>query len=174
MGLFQTPQAIVPASIGGMTLIASISWASVTNFTSIPQTYKDLRVIVRAFRPTTDNRTIAFRYNGDANDSRYFLANYQTDNNSATSFNNSYHPLVNTDNTTVNGIDCIDIFDYTNTSTWKISQILSVANNPTTTTQLQAQKTMGIYNQTPAITSIGFEGLASSIAGGTALLYGVS
>jgi hypothetical protein len=49
-----------------------------------------------------------------------------------------------------------------------------VANNPTTTTQLQAQKTMGIYNQTPAITSIGFEGLASSIAGGTALLYGVS
>ena len=67
----------------------------------------------------------------------------------------------------------IDIYDYTNTSTWKIARTSIIANHKTTPTNMNMGQINHAYNQTSAISSIEIYTDATSFSG-TALLYGVS
>jgi hypothetical protein len=158
---------------GSMTLISSttLSGTSVT-LSSIPQTYKDLRLIFRNWLPASD-QSLNFRFNGDTN-TRYrsFLAA-----TGSGTFNQSYGQLSEaTDNASSQGLVDSIIPDYTNSTTRKGVFSFYNVNNETTNADIYIGQTITAYNQTAAITSLTFFNGSGSTAftSGTVLLYGVN
>ena len=153
---------------GGTTLTGS----SIT-ISSIPGTYKNLQLIVRAPKPASDAASFYMRINGDTN-TRY---EYHLDNRySGSSYGSSLIVLTeNLDNTTANGLIHMDFYDYANTETTKQGWGFGLTNNSTNpTTQYNFQLTGWTYNQTAAITSIVLYPSTGNWTSGTAFLYGVS
>lgn len=179
-GQYLTVSGGVPAwaaiSAGGMTLISTttLTGSSVT-LSSIPQTYRNLYVVVRNFDTTVDYNDIMFRFNGDTTANRHReIQNGTTTQGNAQAFNatrigtNAF-----SDDTVVNGLTTILFEDYANTTTWKKAYAESLQADPNTPTSFQHYLGYGYYNQTDAITSLDFFPQAGSFAGGTLLLYGV-
>jgi hypothetical protein len=167
------PQWTTPSS-GGMTLISTttLTGASIS-LTSIPSTYRNLRLVVRNWRPVDDAKGLFLRFNGDSGANRHtqqkvFEASAQTF--AGTSIDTGY----GTDNTTDSGIVVIDFPDYANTSTWKYCQIISFVSNETTVTSYNYRNIFGAYNQTGAISSLTLFPETGNFNAGTALLYGVA
>jgi len=168
------PQWISFAS-GGMTLIntggTTLTGASVT-ISSIPATYKDLQLIVREFKPATDGQDMRLRFNGDSA-TRY--AARDTSTSSGTAFNLAQIDLTKSqDNSVATGLTAVTIYDYANTTTWKMGYYKSVTVDSTTTTSFQYQFEDFLYNQTPAINSITLLPGTGNFTSGTAFLYGVN
>jgi hypothetical protein len=166
------PEWATPAATGGMTLISTttLTGASVT-LSSIPQTYKDLKIIVRNFKPANDGEVLDMRMNSDstANRHRDGLAG-----GGVNTFNTTRFYLgAAQDNSVATGLTEIDIPDYTNTTTWKWMQAIVFNVDSTTTTSVSFNPTWGVYNQTAAITSLDFFPNAGNFTSGTILLYGV-
>jgi hypothetical protein len=160
---------------GGMVLISTttLSGASVS-LTSIPQTYKNLYIVLRNFLPATDNQYPFLRLNGDSGANRYRTGIWAASGFGVT-FNGTEVQLeAGQDNGTSQSLLNIDIFDYTNSTTWKMVRAHSVTNNATTTTQLNYGNIMAYYNQTAAITSIDILSGSGNMTSGTCLLYGVA
>jgi hypothetical protein len=159
------------ASGGGMTLLASGSLTgSAVNLTSISGTYRDLKLYVRNFAPVNDNFGLSFRFNNDSN-TRYYMGGPVTGG----VFNaSSMEMSPGCDNTVSQGLIVYEIPDYANTSTWKIIQSLPAVNNATTTTQLNLDPRLGVYNQTGAITEINMFVASGNLSAGTYALYGVN
>jgi hypothetical protein len=170
-----------PAS-GGMTLLSTttLSGTSIT-LSSIPSTYRNLYIVIRNYLPATDNSSILLRFNGDAA-TRYAEVQASV-SSSGNSFGASYYKVnTGTDNAVASGITTISIPDYANTTTWKFTVTDEVNPNPSSPTNLNYKRNVGIYNQTAAISSIGLGCENPSIGGfgsgsytsGTVLLYGVN
>jgi hypothetical protein len=158
---------------GGMTLISTttLTGSSVT-LSSIPQTYNNLQLIVRSFRPSVDGNDLLLRVNGDSGANRHTTG--QDNAGDALTFDQSYWQVARgQDNGTDNNLAYVQILDYTNTATRKIGQITSVSNNQTTTTNFNFVNNSVFFNQTPAITSLVLLVGTGSFTSGTALLYGV-
>ena len=158
---------------GGMTLISTttLTGASVT-LSSIPQTYKDLKLVIRNFLPTTNSAAFQWRINGDSTSNRYtsqfgtFALN--------TAFSQSSNNIGYANSSSVGtGILDIQFFDYTNTTTWKMMICTELDVDPTNTANFAyAPAGFNAYNQTSAISSLTL--LATGgFTSGTALLYGV-
>lgn len=166
------PSWATPSS-GGMTLISTttLTGASVT-LSSIPQTYNDLRLVIREFKPATDAQQGRMYINGDSGANRY-RATQLTNANS--SFVDNFVDLITSpnDNSVATGLSIIDIPDYTNTTTWKITNIVSLAVNETTTTNFNLNVRWAVYNQIAAISSLVLFPSSGNWTSGTALLYGV-
>ena len=167
------PSWATPTS-GSMTLISTTTLSSTqVNLTSIPTTYNDLKLVIRNFKPTTDSRRILMQLNGDTN-ARYNNTGW-TDSSNFT-FGNAQIDVITpvNDNINANGLTIVDIFDYTNTTTWKTLLSFGIGNDATTSTNHNTKFTAGFYNQTAAITQINlFINSSDTFAGGTVLLYGV-
>ena len=161
-----------PASSGGMTLISTttLTGASVT-LSSIPATFNHLQVVVRSFQPSNDGR-IHMRFNNDTN-TRYFTS--QSNNLfSGSAYNLTFFEISNgQDNAVDDSSMVINIFDYTNTTTWKLLNASSLTNNGTTNTSLNYSFNMGAFNQTGAIDRLDFFPQSGTFTTGTILLYGV-
>jgi hypothetical protein len=162
---------------GGMTSLAtgSLSGASIT-ISSISGSYKDLVVIVRNFKPASDNTGMLIRFNSDSNANRYADSSGPGD---VAGFNitfNADRAIIYgpNDNSAANGLQQIIIPDYANTSTWKFFTTKSMTNNATTTTNLNYTKMFGAYNQTGAITAITLLPDSGNFTSGDYILYGVS
>jgi hypothetical protein len=161
-----------PAGGGGMTLISTttLTSSSVT-LSSIPTTYKNLQLIVRNYKPSVDGNGFQIRVNADSGANRHY-SGYAFQNINQ-SFNATLWIIGGPDNVEDNGLMVVDIWDYTNTTTWKIASTFSIRNHETAGTNLTMEQSHHAYNQTTAITS-----LVLSVSGGTftgtALLYGVS
>lgn len=155
---------------GGMTLIGSttLSGSSVT-IGSIPATYKDLRIVVRDFQPSTNGRALRLQLNG-VTGSNY---NNVSDNTSSRAFAETYFTADLDHNSTGDGLTVFDIPDYANTSTWKSIDMFEIVKNASTPANAGIAKRYGAFNQTGAISSVT---LLSSVTlnGGTALVYGVA
>ena len=163
------------APSGGMTLISTTTLSgSSVSLTSIPQTYNNLQLVIKNFKPATDTTGLNIRYNEDSASNRHaVLRTYgQT---VAQSFNSTSLTVlfVNNDNVVDSGFGVIDFFDYKNTTSWKISRILTIGVDSTTTTQFTSETAVGLYNQTAAITSFSIFPSSGNFTSGTALLYGV-
>ena len=162
---------------GGMTLISTttLSGSSIT-LTSIPQTYKDLRIIVRNFRPSTATNRYNMRVNGDTN-TRYKKDLYlATAPNNNITFSGTSWELEDRAATSTGASEAYGDFtlpDYTNTTTWKMIWGFSFVNNSTTSTNFNFNNYMSIYNQTPAITSLDIFASTGTFTSGEVLLYGV-
>lgn len=175
MGIFQTPQALVPAEFtsGGMTLISTttLSGASVT-LSSIPQTYNSLYLVIRSFLPANNNAQLLMRFNGDSNANRHrSMLNTGTSYEAQTSFNATSVTLDSfSSNSASTNLTGITIPNYTNTTTWKMADIVSVSSP---NTNFILRNAAGLYNQTSAITSLVFFPDSGNFTSGTILLYGV-
>jgi hypothetical protein len=162
------PSWAAPAGGGGMTLIntggTTLSGSS-TTISSIPSTYKNLQLIVRAPRPSSTG-VIQIRFNGDSGAKYWRDFNLSSTTPSDTVFNIS----ASQDSGTNNGLIAVDIFDYT-TTTWKMASIVSLTNASSTTINIMTST--GVYIGTSAISSLTIypQGTWTS---GTAYLYGVN
>jgi hypothetical protein len=141
-------------SAGGMTLISTtaLSGASVS-LSAIPSTYKNLQLVVRNFLPATDNQSFTVRVNGDSGANRHFSVPSSTAPSSSafnlTVWNTN---LIGQDNAVTQSIIVWDIFDYTNTVTWKSARAQFGYNNAATTANVSFELSHYYYNQTTAIT----------------------
>jgi hypothetical protein len=169
------PSWAAPSS-GGMTLISTttLTGASVT-LSSIPQTYKNLQLVIRNFKPATDSSGIQMRINGDSNANRYKSLSENDDSSTAfdaTALSNVYANAQ--DNSTATGLSVCNIFDYTNAVTMKFTMSRTFGNNSVTPANARWLNWIGLYNQIDAITSLVLLPTTGNFTSGTALLYGVS
>ena len=163
------------AASGGMTLISTttLTGASVT-LSSIPGTYKNLYIIVQNWQADGDDRSLWMRFNNDSTANRH-VTSYAYGNQEGLAFGATQATLASgQDSTVATGLVAVEIPNYTNTTTWKMSRSFSIGVNFTTTTQYNSNVNMSGYNQTGAITSLGFLPSVGNFDGGTILLYGVN
>lgn len=170
-----------PPAAGGMTLISTTTLNGTPTITlsSIPQTYNNLYLVFRQFIPASDGARLEFRFNADSTANRH----REVDTSNSTSgggfvaaFNNPQGTALGaTDNAAGSnqGFGIVEIFDYTNTSTWKMARVFSMAPDQTTPTSFALKMGMVGYNQTGAITSLSFFPHTGNMTSGTVLLYGV-
>lgn len=164
-------------SAGGMTLLSTttLTGSSVT-LNSISQSYRDLLLVVRNFRPSVADG-LKMRINADSTSNRhiYEAVTHGTNAGSTQAFGTSNVTIQDTNNTgTGNGLSYTEFFDYTNTTTWKFGRMWSLTTDPTTATSYRCYNGYWAYNQTGAISSIYLYPASGTFSAGTALLYGVS
>jgi hypothetical protein len=163
-----------PAASGSMTTLASGSLSATVDLTSISSSYKNLTLIVKNFLPTaTDGAAIAFRFNSDTN------ARYATNfTGNATDINFAGNERITTndgqDSATSQQFCKLDLFDYANTTTWKVFNCVTWSNNPTTSANANMRSMTGAYNQTGAISTINIFNNYGTATTGTYILYGVN
>jgi hypothetical protein len=163
-----------PATAGGIELISTTTFSgSSVTLSSIPQTYKNLYMVIRNFLPSGDNEGYWLRVNSDATASRHLSTNLLT--LSGTAFNETaWKNTAGFDNAATQHTAIINMYDYTNTATWKMGSWLQVGNNATTSTSVNLNAGYGIYNQTAAVTSFQFIPTGGTFTSGTVYLYGVN
>lgn len=160
----------------GRTLIQTInaSNSATVEFTSIPQFYNQLQVVIRNYLPATDAATLSFRFNSDSTANRHSDVGWGGSGTTATTWGGTAVQItLANDNAVSNGLTWLTINDYANTTTWKTSYSSSISNDATTTTSYLYRLRVGYYNQTNAITSLSFFASSGNITSGTFLLYGV-
>lgn len=153
---------------GGTTLSGAT-----TSITSIPGTYKYLYGVIVNWLPATDNVHLRWRFNGDSTANRYKydsgLLNFANE-----AFNDTGLYLgQQSDNGTSQSISVFYVYDYANTTSWKMAIGYTAVNNPTTSSNINFMATVGLYNQTGAITEINFFPGSGNFTSGTVYLYGV-
>jgi hypothetical protein len=163
---------------GGMTLISTTTFngTPTTVLSSIPATYNDLRIVIRLPLPATDNQTLSLRINNDSNANRHQLMTSDNASNNGNSipFDQTRVTIAGgLDNAVTNSLCIVDIPDYTNSTTWKLFRYTSIGTDATTSTQFTLRNGTGFYNQTSAISSLGFMFNSGNATSGTILLYGV-
>jgi len=164
------------ASSGGMTLIntggTTLTGSSVS-IGSIPATYKNLQLIIRDYKPATDGTNLWMRFNNDSTANRYTQEKNGTYTDAA--FDQPQITIIRAqDNGTDAGLAVVDVFDYANTTTWKLCNYVSLANNTTNTGNFNAFESFGAWNQTSAINEINLIPASGNFTSGTAYLYGVA
>lgn len=177
-GQVLTIAAGVPAwttvSSGGMTTIASGSLGSAgTTLSSIAGTYKHLQLVIRNARTTVDFAYIMLRVNNDSTANRYSSSSSNT--MTAQPPNQTWWQLTNDqDDATGTGLIVADIYDYSNSTTWKLAESLSLTNDDTDSTYFNTFRYSLAYNQTAAITRLDILPYSGTFQAGTYTLYGVS
>ena len=154
--------------------IATISYTGTSSYTfsSIPQTYTDLRLVWRGVAGTTGSN-MNFQLNGDTDVNysyTWVLGNGSTassgrqNNQTRFSLTESFAPQVNQV-----GLGIADIMNYTSTSVFK-SVLMQCAQDQNGTGG--HQPVVGLYRSTSAITSLTL--VAGNFGtGNTATLYGI-
>lgn len=159
-----------PAS-GGMTLISTTTLSgSSVSLTSIPQTYNNLYLVLKDYIPATNAITVYLRINGDSG------TNYVNSTAAGINPNFTYilcaYDVLNT--SASKNLTVVDIFDYTNSTTFKMVHKTFINAASAGAGKLFAENPqIGGYNQTAAITSLDILPSSGNWTSGTALLYGV-
>lgn len=169
MALTQVPAA----QTGGMTLLSTttLTGASVT-IGSIPATYRNLQLVIANFKPATNSAELRLRYNSDSNTNyRIFqLAPSQAQYN----FNGTSVAISEAAHSTVsNNLAVLNIYDYANTTTYKIANSMNINNDYITSTNFSYTSYALLYGQTTAISNIVLFPNSGNFTSGTAYLYGV-
>jgi hypothetical protein len=162
---------------GGMTLLTSgtvVNGNASLSLTSISGSYKDLRLLLKNWRGTTDNVFLRMQFNTDTG-TNYATINYSTTNPTGSSWGGTTLTVAGSiDDTTNDGIVSVEIYDYANTATQKIAISLNVNSDSASTANYSARKDMHLYNSTSAITSIQLFFNSGNLNAGTYELYGVN
>jgi hypothetical protein len=158
------------ATSGGMTVIASGSLGSAgTTISSIPGTYKNLQLIIRNKKLSSNSR-LDMRYNNNSG-TVYRFTNYTNGTGApdATALR-----LGDVNNTTSSDSFLVaNIYDYANSTTWKIGSVQFMENQSTVTNAF-TNTLENFFFSTTAITELNILPNAGTITGGTYILYGVS
>jgi hypothetical protein len=168
-----------PAAGGGMTLIntggTALTGASVT-ISSIPQTYNHLQLILRDFYPTTSGTSLSIRING-ASGSDYQRVISRTSASSVSNQTGQTSILLqdasaDSGNADVNNNAVFNFYDYTQALRQNFNGLFIYTDSGGTKVTVSLN---GSYlpSTSAAITSLEILVLGGTLAGGTALLYGV-
>ena len=170
------PSWATPAAGGGMTQLAtgSMTGSATIRLQSIPSTYKFCRLYIRNHIATNTNLSLRFRLNNDSSANVYASGGELGQNYSETFRYTSVYCTSDLSNTTAQGMAVFTIYDYSNTTTWKMFDAQAIGNNKTTATSVQLGTVLGAYNQTGAITEIDIFSDQGNWTGGTYTLYGVN
>jgi hypothetical protein len=165
------PTWSAPPASGSMTLISTTTLSTgTTTISSIPSTYKDLKLIITGMSNQTTER-FRMRFNGST--TGYFELPY---GESSSQTFTSTSLLISGGNSNITGAvnswAQIDIWDYASTGHYQMSTNLGVINTTNTTTAI-TNFTTGVSNVTGAISSITVFINSGSMTG-TAYLYGVN
>jgi hypothetical protein len=160
-----------PAS-GGMTQIATGSMTGTTvTISSIPTTYKNLQLIIRDPNLSGNADTLRMRFNSNTSSIYGSCAFNNTSAfrpNTSSSFNIGYL------SSGADGLICINITDYANTSTFKVFQSYTTGDD-TANNQYVTNNDWGMVGITSAVTSVSlFSDSLYTFSAGTYILYGVS
>lgn len=170
-----TGLAWTTVSSGGMTQIATGTLSGSTlSVTGIPNTYKDLQIIVRGALQSSGGYNLEGSFNSDTTANRHAQRASFTSPSSGIAFTGTnVANWLSSDATNSKSIAVITIYDYANTTTWKMgnSYGMSQANYDPTVFNYYASTIM--YNQTGAISSWQFDADGGSFTGGTYIIYGV-
>jgi hypothetical protein len=161
------------AAAAGMTQLATggLTGASVV-ISAISGSHKDLQLVVRNFLPATDADTLRCRINQDSNASRHYNNTYTTTGGAFGA--TSWGLTQGQDNSVDKSLVVLNIYDYANAVTWKFGNTLGITVDPTTTTQVQTNTEIKVYNQTTAVSSLELFCSSGNFTSGTYILYGVS
>jgi hypothetical protein len=159
---------------GGYTQLASgsLSGASVS-LTSISGSYKDLRLIIRNYKPATDAANMRARFNNVTTTHYAAYANDQqngfTADSAATELTNSAQ-----DDTTATGIYVCDFLDYANATTFKIVTCRGITNHNSLADAISWQNRTTFFFKTEAISRIDFFPSSGNFTSGTYQLLGLN
>jgi hypothetical protein len=153
----------------GMTQIATTSMSGATSFTSIPGTYKDLRLVITNFRGSSGTNGLNIGFNSGTSHMKDRASSSAT---AADTWSNTASITSNQNTATANGMAIVNIYDYATTVSWKVGDVTAITNDNTTATSNRLYMASFGSNITAAITSIQIAGLGT-IAAGTATLFGV-
>lgn len=167
-----------PSGGGGLTLISSTSMSgnNAITFSSIPGTYKSLKIYLTAFGQTTaqnlfftvNGLTSDYGYNDNATDG--WTQSQATVNPNQASFDISYARGIGTSTTSLFELD---IPQYASAS-WKLINWTGIATDYQNNGEVFFHMGNGYVKTTSAITSITFKTTSTTFNGGTAYLYGVN
>jgi len=168
MGLFQTPQAIVPDSFSSMTLLSTTSLTGTTvTLSSIPQTYNSLYLLITGVTGNTSNQVLRIMLNGSTS-LHSFSEIY---NATLTNFAAQRLQTQGYDRTNANNAVALTINNYTSSTAYKPFHLYGRYINASAANQ--TTMIAGAFVDNTAITSIDLQFGITTFAGGTALLYGV-
>ena len=156
-----------------MTLISTttLTGASIT-LSSIPQTYKNLYIVIRNFKPSTSGQALYVRINNDSGTNYlYNIGNINTANGAFA--DNAAYAAANNDGTTATGLTQIELNDYANAVTRKFIVTRTLGNVSGAATNAIWSQTSTMYSQTTAVSSLVFFAGSGNLNGGSVLLYGV-
>jgi hypothetical protein len=158
---------------GSQTSIASgsLTGSSVT-LSSISSAYRDLKLVVFNYRPTTTDLKLMMRFNGASTGYKSNAGTYTA--------NTTFADTEMFISTTADGgaasqaLIVAEIPEYANTTAWKYMTYESLVNNETTNTNGAWERDSGLYKSTSAISSITLLPQAGgTFSSGTYVLYGV-
>jgi hypothetical protein len=162
-----------PAS-GSMTLISTTtaSNSASINLTSIPGTYRNLRVVIKQLRAATDNQEILLRINNDT--STLYFRRVNTASSGVFNWGNDSALLLTPQSNAANspGFVVVDVPEYANSTTWKFTE--SIGLSLSTGYDGTERRTVNYYGSTSAITQLNFFMSSGNITSGTFELYGVN
>jgi hypothetical protein len=167
------------AKTGTFTLIASNTLGSAVSsvtFSSIPQTYTDLRLVVNC-GVSTDGNGFSVRFNGDSSAIYSDTGLWGTGSSASTGRHvgaTSAAANIATGGSTnaSSMITLADFIDYSNTTTYK--SFISRAGNATSGASYPATEiTLGMWSSTAAITSLVLLSSVNFVVGSTFELYGI-
>jgi hypothetical protein len=161
------------SSSGGMTSIASgsLSGASVV-LSSIPSTYNNLMLVVRNYLPATNDSNLFIRYNNDSG-AKYRNLSYNTAPTNNYTFPSTEIQTSGQSSSSSNSLVIVNFWDYKNTTTWKMANVIAAINNSSTPTNLDVNYINSTFADNSAITSIGLIPQSGNFTSGTYILYGV-
>ena len=167
------PAWATPAASGGMTLISTttLSGSSVT-LSSIPQTYKNLYILIRKPLFSASGASLRFRINADSN-TRY-MQGTTTDAPTQTFSSTLFLPMDNGNNSVSDGNIQIFLPDYADTTTFQAFNAIGLTTDRDNSAAIYRRISWGMYNQNDAVTSLVFLTDSGTFTSGTILLYGVN
>lgn len=170
--VFATPSA------GGMTLISTttLSGASVT-LSSIPQTYKNLYIVIQGYTGNTSNNLCRILPNNVNNlTSAIYTRGFPTGNTTHETSLGALYPHYNQSilRTDANNISTVEIKNYTSSTSYKTFS--TEAGIIGTDSNFYTFQGAGVFASNTAITSLvlDYGGTGVTFAGGTVLFYGVN
>ena len=152
----------------GKNLIQTIdlSTGGTTKTCTVSPDYKDVEIIIRGLNISAD-ASLFVRINGD------ITANYLDALNTSGTLSNALFTVDSVNSGSTNGFVKINVFDTTNTTTYKISTIEGSYVSSTTNLPKIISNSSS-YLLTSLVTSVTLTLTAGTFAGGTVLVYGVN
>ena len=159
---------------GGMTELASgtLSGSSI-NLTSINQGYRDLRLVISQYQPVTDDVGLNVRFNGTTSMVYANMNAWELFNRDFSSYQDYFYICTGQDNAGTSRSSIIfNVYEYANANVWKNCQSMSVTDNATSW-EFNMTRTVQIFGNNAAITSILLYPNSGNFSSGTYTLYGV-
>ena len=157
-----------------LTQIATSTFSSVSSvsITSIPGTYKSLKLIVKNYEPSSGDVALRMQYNSDTNTNYTFASSVSTNNANKTFSEDSNRIAIFSWNGASTSWTETDIFNYADATTWKGHSSRNWGKSNSDQSNIGLDFNAGFYNQTTAITSIQIFPESGTMSG-TYILYGV-